>query len=124
MHVGEVPSWKRLEEVKNVSIFFTSRQPNLPTVTAAFEEALSVDPKSLTDIKKEAAHRTIQLSNDTSRQFNGWRFGGAIMIALALLLGAIWTGQHNLPDISKALMDSFSGFSGLTLGLLGGEAQK
>jgi hypothetical protein len=106
-----------------VGIFFTSSQPTLPTVAAAFEEALLVDPKNVPDVKKEAAHRTIRLSQDTSRTFNPWRFGGAVLIAVALLLGAIWTEQHDLPDISKVLMDSFSGFSGLVLGLLGGEAQ-
>ena len=107
-----------------MGIFFTSPQPTLPTTTAAFEEALLVDPKSVPDVKKEAAHRTIRLSQATSPTFNAWRFGGAVLIAVALLLGAIWTEQHNLSDISKGLMDSFSGFSGLVLGLLGGEAQK
>ena len=107
-----------------MGIFFTSRESNLPTITTAFEEALSVDPKAITDLKKEAAHRTVQLAHSTASEFNGWRFGGALVIAIALLLGAIWTGQHNLPDISKALMSSFTGYSGLILGLLGGEAQK
>ncbi len=106
-----------------MSIFFTSRQLILPAISAAFEEALCVDPKTLTDLKKDAALRTIQLCHDTAREFNGWRFFGAIVIALVLLLGAVWTGKHNLSDISKTLMDCFSGFSGLVLGLLGGEAQ-
>lgn len=107
-----------------MGIFFTPPQPALPTIKTAFREALSVNPQTLTDIEKEAAHRTIQVSQALSPAFNAWRFGGAVVIAVALLLGAIWTGQHNLPDISKTLMDSFSGFSGLVLGLLGGESQK
>jgi hypothetical protein len=107
-----------------VGIFFTSPQPTSPTIMAAFEEALLVDPKTLHDVKKDAAHRTMRLAQDTSPSFKPWRFGGAVLIAVALLLGAIWTGQHNLPDISKVLTDSFSGFSGLVLGLLGGEAQR
>lgn len=107
-----------------MGIFFTTPKPTLPNFTTAFEEALLVDPKTLTDVKKEAAHRTIRVLKDTLPTFDARRFSGAIIIAIALVLGAIWTGQHNLPDISKALMDSFSGFSGLVLGLLGGEAQK
>ena len=71
-----------------------------------------------------ASPRTVQVVQATSPAFNAWRFGGAVAIAVALLLGAIWTGKHDLPDISKALMSSFSGFSGLVLGLMGGEAQK
>jgi hypothetical protein len=39
-------------------------------------------------------------------------------------LAAIWTGRHDLPDISKGLMDAFSGYNGIIVGLLGGEAQK
>lgn len=109
-----------------MGIFFTSSQPALPSISAVVREALVADSRTLTetDIDKEAAHRTIKLSQSLSPTFNAWRFGGAVIIALALLLGAIWTGQHNLPDISKTLMNSFSGFSGLVLGLLGGEAQK
>jgi len=108
-----------------MGIFFTSPQPVLPTISAAFQEALLKDPKTVTStIEKEAAHRTIQLSQALSPAFSAWRFGGAIAIAGVLLFGAIWTGQHNLPDISKDLMNSFSGFSGVVLGLLGGEVQK
>jgi hypothetical protein len=107
-----------------MGIFFTSREPVLPTITTALREALMVDPKTVADIEKDTSHRTIQVYQSLSPTFNAWRFGGAIVIAGALLLGAIWTGQHNLTDISKELMNSFSGFSGVVLGLLGGEAQK
>ena len=108
-----------------MGIFFTSPRPALPTITTALEDALLTDPNALTaDANKEAAHRAIQLSQSLSPSVNPWRFGAAAVIAVGLLLGAIWTEQHNLADISKALMTSFSGFSGLVLGLLGGEAQK
>ena len=108
-----------------MGIFFTPRQAVLPTISSAIREALMVDPTNI-DIDKVAAHKTIQLSQALalSSAFNVWRFVGAIVIACVLLSGAIWTGQHNLADISKELMNSFSGFSGIILGLLGGEAQK
>ena len=109
-----------------MGIFFTSPSPKSRTIAAAFEQALLVDPKTLGPdvIKQDAAHRTIRLADDTSLLFHPWRFGGALLIAVGLLLAAIWTAQHNLPDISKVLTDSFSGFFGLVLGLLGGEVQK
>ena len=109
-----------------MGIFFTSTQPVLPIISAAFQDALLKDPKTITRAvcRKRLPHRTIQLSQALSPAFNEWRFGGAVVIAGVLLFGAVYTGQHNLPDISKDLMNSFSGFSGLVLGLLGGEAQK
>lgn len=107
-----------------MGIFFVSSQPVLPTVATALREALIVDPGRVSDVDAEVAKRTVALAENTSPQFNAWRFVGAIVIAAILLWAAIWTAQHNLPDISKALMNSFAGFSGLVLGLLGGEAQK
>ena len=107
-----------------MGVFFTAPEPVLPIITKAFRESLTVDPKNLVDIDKEAAHRTVLLSQALKPTFNPWRFFGAVAIAFALLLGAIWTAVHNLPDISKVLMNSFVSFSGLVLGLLGGEAQK
>lgn len=107
-----------------MGVFFTPRQPALPTITTAFRESLLADPTKLIDIDKEAAHRTVKVAQTLSPEFNAWRFGRAVVITGAQLLVAIRTGKHDLPDVSKTLMDSFSGFSGLVLGLLGGEAQK
>jgi hypothetical protein len=107
-----------------VGIFYTSPQPMLPFIRNAIKESLLVDPTTLLDADLEAANRTLRVSHAVSPTFNTWRFVGALVIAAALLAGGIWTGLHNLPDISKELMTSFSGFSGIVLGLLGGEAQK
>jgi len=53
-----------------MGIFFTSPRPTLPTITTAFEEALLVEPRALTDPKKEAAARTIQLSQSMAPTFD------------------------------------------------------
>ena len=107
-----------------MGIFFTTSQPVLPAIQTVVHDALIFDPNQLQDVEGEAAKRTVAFAKGASPQFDPWRFGGAVAIAVVLLLAAIWTGKHDLPDISKSLMDSFSGFSGLVLGLLGGEAQK
>ena len=106
-----------------MGIFFTSPQPVLPAIESAMELALAVEPHTVKDLKKEAAHRTMEVHKHVVPQFNPWRFGGAAVIAVALVLAAIWAEQHQLADISKVLIDSFSGYSGVVLGLLGGEAQ-
>jgi hypothetical protein len=107
-----------------MGVFFTSHQPVVPEVNSAIKVALMVDPNSLGDVEQEASQRTIALIRATSPQFNPSRFLTALLIAGALLWGGIWAAQHNLPDISTDLMDSFMGFSGLVLGLLGSEAQR
>ncbi len=107
-----------------MGIFFTSPEPALPTITSAFAEALSADPTKFANIRHEAADRAVHLAKALAPRFNPWRFGGAVVIAVLLLVGAIWTGENSLPDISKSLMTSFQAFSGLVAGLLGGEAQK
>jgi len=107
-----------------MGIFFTAHQPVVPEIHSAIRIALMVEPNSLGNVDQEAAERTMGVINATGPQFNPGRFLGAVVIAGALLWGAIWTAQHNLPDISKALLNSFAGFSGIVLGLLGGEAQK
>jgi hypothetical protein len=107
-----------------MGIFFTSHQPVVPELNDALRVALQVDPGSVTNVEQEAAKRALGIIQATAPRFNPARFAGALLIAGALLWGAIWAAQHNLPDISKALMNSFAGFGGIVLGLLGGEAQK
>jgi len=107
-----------------MGIFFTAHQPVVPEIQSAIRIALMVDPKTLPNVDQEAAERTLTIINATGPQFNPGRFFAAVLISGALLSGAIWTAQHNLADISKALLNSFAGFSGIVLGLLGGEAQK
>jgi len=107
-----------------MGIFFTAHQPVVPEIQSAIRIALMVDPKTLPNVDQEAAERTLTIINATGPQFNPGRFFAAVLISGALLWGAIWTAQHNLADISKALLNSFVGFSGIVLGLLGGEAQK
>ncbi len=107
-----------------MGIFFASHQPVVPEINSAIRVALQVDPATVANVEQEAAQRTLGLIRATAPQFSPLRFFGAVLIAVALLWGGIWTAQHNLPDISKDLMNCFVGFSGLVLGLLGGEAQK
>lgn len=107
-----------------MGIFFTAHQPVVPEIQSAIRIALMVDPKTLPNVDQEAAERTLTVINATGPQFNPGRFFAAVLISGVLLWGAIWTEQHNLHDISRALMNSFAGFSGIVLGLLGGEAQK
>ena len=107
-----------------MGIFFASHQPVVPEINSAIRIALLVDPTTLANVEHEAAQRTLSLIQATAPQFSPSRFCGALLIAGALLWGGIWTAQHNLSDISKDLMNSFAGFSGIVLGLLGGEAQK
>jgi hypothetical protein len=107
-----------------VGIFFSSHQPLMPEINNAIRMALQADPKSTPNIEQEALQRTVNLVRVTAQQFNPLRFCAAVVIAAALLLIALWAARHNLPDISKDLMCCFDGFSGLVLGVLGGEAQK
>jgi hypothetical protein len=107
-----------------VGIFFVPHQPVVPELKDTIRVALLVDPATLMNVEQEAAERALGIIKATAPQFSPSRFVGAVVIAGALLCGGIWTAQHNLPDISKDLMNSFAGFSGIVLGLLGGEAQK
>ena len=107
-----------------MGIFFTSHQPVVPEMNDAFRVALQVDPATVGDVEQEAEKRTLGIIRATSPRFNPGRFFAAIAIAGVLLWGGIWAAQHNLPEVSRDLMNSFMGFSGLVLGLLGGEAQK
>lgn len=108
-----------------MGIFYTAQQPAMPMIRAALEDALKTDPRSLQQpLSHEAAGRALDVSQRVAPQFNALRFGIATLIAAVLLATAIWTKQQGLDDISKSLMTSFSGFSGIVLGLLGGESQK
>jgi hypothetical protein len=107
-----------------MGVFFTSHEAVLPTINTALKEALLVEPATVADIDKDTSHRTMKVYKSISPTFNAWRFWGAAAIAGVLLGVAIWTELHNLADISKDLMQAFTGFMGVVLGLLGGEAQK
>jgi len=104
-----------------MGIFYSAPQAVLPTVQAAIRSALVANPPANADA--EASTRTLQVAQTATPTFNAWRFGGAVTISVLLLIGAILTESAH-PDISKVLLTSFSSFSGIVLGLLGGEAQK
>jgi hypothetical protein len=107
-----------LEDEAAREFFFTAHQPVVPEIQSAIRIALMVDPKTLANVDQEAAEKTLGVINATGPQFNPGRFLGAVLISGGLLWAAIWTAQHNLPDISKALMNSFAGFSSLLGSLL------
>lgn len=113
-----------------MGVFFSSSQVTPAAqgaIKAAIQDALQVDPAHFTLAPtEEATNRTDTLAKTIvqSPQFNTVRFIGALVISIALLGAAIWAKQHNLDDISMTLMNSFTGFSGIVLGLLGGEAQQ
>jgi len=107
-----------------MGIFYTSSKPVLPEVTRMFEDALRVNYQTLVNPQHEAAHRAVQLDQSVSPQFNWKRFLVAAVIAVALLVAAVWTAKNGLSDISKNLMTSFEAYSGLIAGWLGGESQK
>jgi hypothetical protein len=107
-----------------MGIFYTSQKPVVPEIHDAIRAALMVDPHLVQNADDEASHRTLDVVRTTATQFQPLRFFCAVLIAGALVAGAIWTAQHNLTDISKQLMNSFVGFSGAALGLLCGESQK
>jgi hypothetical protein len=107
-----------------MGIFFSSHQPVVPEINNAIKIALQDDPSIIQNVDDEATQRTMDLVRATAAQFHPLRFLCALLISVALVFGAIWTAKNNLPDISRDLMTAFAGFSGLVLGLLGGEAQK
>jgi hypothetical protein len=107
-----------------MGLFYTARQPAIPTIKGAIEDALRVDPGQVPDTNREAAARTLEVAKQTQAEFNAPRFIAAIVIGAVLLGAAIWTAKQGLDDISKNLMTAFNGYSGIVIGLLGGEAQK
>jgi hypothetical protein len=86
-----------------MGIFFTAPQRPLPTIRSAFQDALMVDPKSLGNPVQEAADRTLRLEQAVASQFQWGRFAGAVVISVALLIGAIRT-HGTMPDISTVLL--------------------
>jgi hypothetical protein len=107
-----------------MGIFFTAPQQVAPAIQTALHSALAQDPKTLAaPLQTEAAARAQALIQTTAPQFNLRNFILAVIISGVLLALAIWTDKtHN--SISTTLMTSFTSFSGIVLGLLGGEAQK
>jgi hypothetical protein len=104
-----------------MGVFFSSPHPVAPATQEALKSALMRDPKTIADPQTEAAAQAHTLAQTTAPQFNWRNFVGALVIS-AVLLGlaiALDNGQHK--EISKALMTSFQSFSGIVLGLLGGE---
>jgi hypothetical protein len=106
-----------------MGIFFTSQRPVAPAIQAALEDALRADPGNVGDPHVAAAAQAHTLAQATAPQFNVRNFVGALVISVALLITAICVDKSH-PDIAKTLMTSFTSFSGIVLGLLGGEAQK
>lgn len=107
-----------------MGIFYTAQQQVLPAVQAAIHNALMANPPAdAADAAHQAGAQTAALAHAVAPQFNAWRFVAAAVISVALLATAIATAK-DYPDISKSLMTSFQSFSGIVLGLLGGEAQK
>jgi hypothetical protein len=107
-----------------MGIFFTSSRPVASTIESALEDALSTDPTTLrANLRTEAAARAHSVAKTAAPQFKLRNFIGALLISAALLITAICVDKSH-PDIAKTLMTSFTSFSGIVLGLLGGEAQK
>jgi hypothetical protein len=108
-----------------MGIFYTAQQQVLPAIQTAIHNALMTPPPiNNAAAAQDAGARTAAVAQAVTPAFSTWRFVGAVIISGFLLTAAIWTKQHQLDDISKALMTSFTSFSGIVLGLLGGEAQK
>lgn len=107
-----------------MGVFFTAPARVAPAIKSAIRDALAQDPQNFkASLDTEASARTQEVAQATAPQFNLRNFVLAVVISAALLTVAICTDTTH-PDISKALMTSFTSFSGIVLGLLGGEAQK
>jgi len=104
-----------------MGIFFES-EPLFPPLRSALENALKVNPSSIPNLGEEAVTRATQLHQEVVGQIKWVRVVIALCICAVLLALAIYTARQNLADISKSLMTSFQSFSGLVVGLLGGEA--
>jgi hypothetical protein len=121
-----VSSSKSTARRDNMGIFFTADRPAAPVIHAALADALTTNPGALggaPEIAKRVADKTKEVVQATTPKFNLRNFIVAALISAALLITAICIDKSH-PDISKTLMTSFTSFSGIVLGLLGGEAQK
>ena len=107
-----------------MGIFFASDQPVVPEIHGAIRDALLVEPHLITNAEEEASHRTLDVVRATAARFKPLRFLIALLIAGTIFAAAVWTARQNLLDISKQLMVLLSGFAGIVIGLLVGEAQK
>jgi hypothetical protein len=92
-----------------------------PPIHNSLKDALSTNPAALTDLPSEAVDRTSKVVEELSVEIQWDRLIMAIVIWLVLLVVVNITALYNLADISKGLMTSFQSFSGLLVGLIGGE---
>lgn len=90
-----------------------------PLLTSALADALRLN--NVANVQEEAETLSADISEALTAEIAWPRFLVAVLIAFLLLAGAIYTAKTDLPDISKGLMTSFQSFSGLIVGLLGGE---
>jgi hypothetical protein len=102
-----------------MGIFFKS-QKTLPSVEEAIQDALSVNPQSVVNLKQEAGKRAGQVL--TTQQFSWGRLAIALLLLIALFAAGIYSATHHLDDWSKVMTHSFELVLGLLIGLLGGEA--
>ena len=118
MQAVHFPGTERMEN--DMGIFLKSSNLS-PVIKDALASALRVNPVQLADVQGEAANRTTSAIQQLTMEVAWPRLLLAVVFALALLGLAIWTAKANLLDISKELMTSFQAYSGLVVGLLGGE---
>lgn len=97
------------------------KSQNLTSLLApAIAHALKEVPDHIGDPQIEATKRSMQVVGQLTTEIEWPRLLIAVAIAFVLLGLAIWTAKTN-PNISTSLMTSFQSFSGLVVGLLGGE---
>jgi hypothetical protein len=104
-----------------MGVFFTAQRAAAPAIQQALASALKQDPKTIPDADVAAAAKAHELAQTTAPQFNWRNFLGAVCISGILLGLAIALDNEQHKEISKALMTSFQSFSGIVVGLLGGE---
>jgi uncharacterized membrane protein YgcG len=103
-----------------MGIFVTSANL-LPVIQNALTSALAQNPSQIPNVQQEASNRATGAIQQLTMQIAWPRLLVAAVIAAMLLAGAIWAAKTNLTNISTELMTSFQSFSGIVVGLLGGE---